>query len=130
MLMKKVKNKREMISVVISGEKLVSIRSEMLKGEELWHFVYQMVHALYENRDKTVDVAFMLYLDRIGYSYLRAFHFVEVLPIVPFTGEVQFTNGYDSVVFNVTRIFDSSLSKTELSGALMQFGCEISQLLR
>ena len=119
-----------MIEIRIENKLLVSVRQEMLSGDKIFLFLYQLCQGLYENRDKTVDIAFMMYLDRIGYSYLKAFFFAEQLPNVPFSGKVEFSTPYHSFTTDISRMFDSALDKSDLVLENMKFGSEVNNLLR
>jgi hypothetical protein len=119
-----------MIEIRIENKLLVSVRQEMLSGDTIFLYLYQLCQGLYENRDKTVDVSFIIYLDRIGYSYLKAFYFADELPNVPFSGKVEFSTPYYSFTTDVSRMFDTSLDKADWVLENMKFGSEVSSLLR
>lgn len=115
-----------MIEIRIQGKLLTHVRHQLL-DKSYFSFMYDLVKGLYESRDKTVDIAFMMYLDRISYSYLRAFYFAEELPNVPFTGKVEFRKGEESVEVDVTSLFESE--KLDTATKLMEFGADLRAIL-
>jgi hypothetical protein len=117
-----------MLQIKISGKLLTTIRQEIFKSEDdIFLFILHLMRVLYENRDKTVDVAFMTYLSNIEYSSLKAFFFSEELPSIPFVGEVEFSMEYGSFLFNVERLFRDDVNSFV---QYMKFGADLSSLLR
>ena len=116
-----------MIKIKVSGKLLTVVRQEMVRGEEgLFKFILQLVKGLYENREKTVDVSFMMYLSTLEYSSLKVFLLSEELPNIPFSGEIEFSNEYSSFVFNAESLFGPESNSIEY----MKFGTGLSKVTR
>jgi hypothetical protein len=119
-----------MIQVLVNGQTLVMVRPEMLRDSSPYLFFYHLAKALYEQRQATADVAFIMYLDRIGYESLRALHFVEKLPACPVGTEMVLRSDYGEEVVKFDVMFESGADVLDRSEAQMKFGAQIDRMLR
>lgn len=60
--------------------KIVSVNEEWLTDKE--KFVVEWIHHFINEREKSVEVAFIIFFDQLGYNWLRSLSFVKELPTV------------------------------------------------
>jgi hypothetical protein len=119
-----------MIQVLVNGQALVMVRPEMLRDSSPYLFFYHLAKALYDQRQATADIAFVMYLDRIGYESLKALHFVEKLPTCSIGTEMTLRTDYGEEVVRFDVMFESGADVLDRSESQMRFGAQIDRMLR
>ena len=119
-----------MIQVLVNGQTLVMVRPEMLRDSSPYLFFYHLAKALYDQRQATADIAFAMYLDRIGYESMKALYFVEKLPTCSIGAEMTLRTDYGEEVVRFDVMFESGADVLDRSESQMRFGAQIDRMLR